>query len=269
MPGSELCSDEDRALRMLSKHLQKPGQSGFTCLRNSDEPPDLLIRWTNGHSWGVEVTRTYLRLPGHKRPATVSSMDVTEPLSTFGNKLGESTKGIRKRNYTLDLGPSTPDSLNLRPMKCDKRWKKDTEEAIQKHIRNDSTERLRRPGVWLKPGGRGNRWTVITHPGVQDINAAAATMIRHALRKKVEDLPRWNEKLVDRWLLLLNHYPLVPDASEIATTIARLIRNNADCTGFDGIFWNSGFDESLVSMPVPRVMHTERSNGECLEWREE
>ena len=104
--------------------------------------------------------------------------------------------------------------------------------------------------MWLKPSGSGNRWTVATYPGVQEIKLASLAMLKQALKEKAKALPRWNGNLARRWLLLLNHYPLVPDVRKLETVLKQLISRSADCSGFDGIFWNGCSDCSLVELEI-------------------
>lgn len=274
--GSGMMADEEFARRSLEAHLAEQGRSGFTCTVNLGDPPDLLVEWDDGSQWGVEVTRTYLqvadprglaapvcdrrfRAPG-RRPAvpgetsppqdTVSSASLIEPLRAFAERLGETTTSIRRRDYTLSLGPSPADSLRGRPTDFGKQWQADAKKAILKHIQDNRADILKRPGLWLKPGGQGRRWTIVASPGVHPIDTAVLAMLRRALAEKVEDLPRWNGHCARRWLVLLNQYPLVSNVSEVETTVAQLLRTNADCRGFDGIFWNEGSDRSFVSILI-------------------
>lgn len=273
--GSAAMTDEECASRLLAEHLAGSGRSGFTCIVNPCDPPDLLVAWDDGSQWGVEVTRTYLRVADPRSlaarprvtgmsparrpapsgdpspsPGTVSSANIIEPLRAFAEQLGKATTRLRRRDYTLCLGPSPADSLSGQPTDFGKEWQADAESAIWKHIRNNRTDILKSPGLWLKPGGPGRRWTIAASPGVHEINAAILGMLRPALAGKVEDLPRWKGHFTRRWLLLLNHYPLVSGASEVTTAVEQLIWSNADCRGFDGIFWNECSERSLVSIPV-------------------
>ena len=243
-------------------------------------PPDLLVTWSDGLPWGVEVTRTYLQVAapvgtgnpaqrcaaGQSRPSasmksasalkSLASAELIEPLRTFGEALGKETRHIRKRDYTLSLGPSPADALSGQPMDSGRHWRNDARMAILEHMRDDRTDTLKRPGVWLKPGDSGNRWTVAVHPGVKEIKVATCAMLERALREKADALPRWNGNFSRRWLLLLNHYPLVTDVSEVETAIWGLLRKNTDCHGFDGIFWNGCSDSSLVTIPISRRVST-------------
>ncbi len=275
--GSGVMTDEECACRLLAEHLAGHGQSRFRCTVNLCDPPDLVVTWDDGSQWGVEVTRTYLQVadprglaarrratgdsksPARRQAAsgktspsrdTVSSANIIEPLRAFAEQLGEATRNIRTRDYTLSLGPSPVDSLSGQPTDFGKQWQTDTKKAILKHIQDNRTDILKRPGVWLKPGGSGRRWTIAANPGVHEIEPAVLAMLRRTLGEKVEDLPDWNGHFARRWLLLLNHYPLVSNVSEVEFAVEQLIRTNADCRGFDGIFWNECSDCSLVSIPV-------------------
>lgn len=267
MPNTHVIPDEVYACRLLTEHFATRGQSGFRCERSSLDPPDLSIRWDDGSHWGVEVTRTYLQVAKPvptgdsaqqcttPSPKVMASAEFIEPLRTFGEALGQETTCIRKRDYTLCLGPSSADSLGLsaRPIDFGQQWKKDARTAIVEHLRNDRTETLRRPGVWLKPGGPGDRWTVAVHPGVKEIAVATCAMLERAVTEKAGALSRWNGNFAHQWLLLLNHYPLVSDVSEVETAIGTLLRKNPDCCGFDGVFWNAGLNSSLVAIASGRA----------------
>lgn len=288
--GSGAMTDEEGACRLLAEHLAGQGLSGSTCAVNPDKanPPDLLVTLDDGSQWGVEVTRTYLQVADprgfagqpratgiSKSPArrpvasgetprarvTVSSESITKPLFDFAKQLGEETKHIRKRDYTLSLGPSPADSLSGQPIDFGRLWKDKAREEIREHIQKDRTGILRKPpGVWLKPGDSGHRWTIAPSPGVHDAKVAVPAMLTRALRKKAEDLPRWNGHFARRWLLLLNRYPLVPTVSEVEAAVEQVLRTNEDCRGFDGIFWNEWSDSSLVLIPVS-AEHRASYNG--------
>ena len=263
MPKKHVIPDEEHACRLLTEHFATRGQFGVKCKQSSLDPPDLLVRWNDGSLWGVEVTRTYPQVAkptptGHSAkprttpsPKLIASAELIEPLRTWGKALGKETTCIRKRDYTLSLGPPPADSLGLsaRPINFDKRWKKDARTAIVEHLRNDRTETLRCPGVWLKPGDPGDRWTVLVHPGVKEIAASTCNMLRRAVTDKADALPRWHGNFARRWLLLLNHYPLVSDVNEVETVLGILLRRNPGRRGFDGIFWHGGVGSSLVAVP--------------------
>ena len=244
-------SDEEFACRLLIEHLTKEGKSGFRCEMNSNEPPDLLVTWNDGVQWGVEVTRTYLQVPSVNRARTSSSAGVSEPLLHFGEELGEATKEIRKRDYFLSLGPNPADSIEGRPTDFGRGWKRRSEEAIRRHIEEDRTDKLRCPGVSLKPGESGNRWTVVASAGVAESRSATLAMLGRALTEKVKTLPRWNGNFANRWLLLLNSYPLVDDVGEVEEALKQLIRSNPRLCGIDGVFWSGCSDRALVPIPVP------------------
>lgn len=125
--------------------------------------------------------------------------------------------------------------------------------AILEHLRNDSTDTLRLPGVWLTPGGQGDRWTVAVHPGVREISVATCAMLEGAMTKKAGTLPRWNGNFAQRWLLLLNHYPLVSDVNEVKVAIGTLLRKAPGRHRFDGVFWNAGSDSSLLAVASGRT----------------
>ena len=263
MPNTPCIPDEQYACRLLTEHFATRGLTGFRCEPSLLDPPDLAVKWDDGSHWGVEVTRTYLQVAKlaptgdsaqrctRPAPTLIASAEFIEPLRTFGEAIGQETARIRKRDYTLWLGPPPADSLGLsaRPIDFGKRWKKDARTAIVEHLRDDRAEPLKRPGMWLKPGGPGNRWTVAVQPGVKEIALATGAMLERAVTDKVGALPRWNGTFAGRWLLLLNHYPLASDVSDVETAIGTLLWKNPACSGLDGIFWHGGVGSALVAIP--------------------
>ena len=248
--GTQRVSDEVFSCRLLTEYLSNDGKSGFSCNVNSDDPPDLVVTWDDGSQWGVEVTRTYQQVPSSDGASAISSAGITEPLLAFGERLGTETANIRMRDYTLGLGPDPADVLRGRSMAFDTAWKRQTEQAIRQHIHADRTDVLRCPGVWFKPSGPGNRWTVTANPGVTEINPALHVTLERALKEKSKGLPRWKGHFVQRWLLLLNAYPLVDDVGEVQRTVMQLIRSNPNYCGFDGVFWSGDSDRSLFPIPI-------------------
>ena len=246
--SSAMVSDEEFSRRLLTDHLSNQGKSGFRCEVNSKDPPDLLVTWDDGSQWGVEVSRTYQQVATCGGTSEVSSAGITEPLHQFGEKLGEATTGIRKRDYTLALGPDPGDVLTGPSIVFDRAWKGKTEAAIRQHMNADRTDILRYSGVWLKPGGSGNRWTVMVNAGVAEMNSAISYMLARALDEKTKALPRWTDNVSERWLLLLNAYPLVDDAGEVKRAVKRFTRSNPNLCGFDGVFWSGYPNSALVAI---------------------
>ena len=245
--------DEEFARQLLTERLIEQGESGFECKVNSNDPPDLVVIWSNGIQWGVEVTRTYQQVAGSSATSAISSVGITEPLYRFGEKLGEATKSMRKRDYYLHLGPSPVDSLQGQSIVFDKDWKKKTEKAIRQHIVADRMDILRCAGVRFTPSNSGNPWKVTASSGVAEINTATLLdMLKRAMNEKVKALPRWNGNFVKRWLLLLNGYPLVNDVREVEKVLKQLILSNRCLLGFDGVFWSGCSDRALVPIPVRR-----------------
>ena len=248
--GTQKVSDEVFSCRFLAKYLSNQGKSGFSCNVNSDDPPDLVVTWDDGSQWGVEVTRTYQQVLSSVRASAISSAGITEPLLKFGERLRAETTNIRMRDYTLGLGPDPADVFGGQSMAFDTAWKRETERAIRQHINADRTDVLKCPGVWFKPGGPGRRWTVTANPGFTVMDSALHVMLERALEEKSKDLSRWKRHFVQRWLLLLNAYPLVDDAGEVQKTVEQLIRSNPNYCGFDGVFWSGYPDRSLFPIPI-------------------
>ena len=246
---TEAKPDEELALELLSDHLTMSGISGFQCAVHAEDPPDLVVNWNDGAQWGVEITRTYHQVASFDRKSLVSSEQTGAPLRKFAEQLGKKTKDIRKRGYTLSLnGPGQFSSWKSPVSK--KKWQDETEEAIWRHIVSEKSSILRGPGIWLKPGEPGNRWTITVSGGAAEIRMAIATMVQRALEDKTKDLPRWNGSFAERWLLLLNCYPLVEDFAQVEDTLHQLVRKHPELVEFNGIFWCSYSDRTLTPLSL-------------------
>ena len=216
---------------------------------NEDDPPDLVVTWENGEKWGVEVTRTYQQVPSFKGEEPVSSETITATLRKFAEKFGEKTADIRKCGYTLNLeGPGRFSSWKD-PVPIKKRLP-EIEKAILRHIDSEESSILRAPGVWLKPGEPGKRWTITVNSGVAEISSATNTMLWRALEDKTEDLPNWKGVFDKRWLLLLNYYHLVYDLVDVKNALRQLVRENQELAGFNGIFWSGYPDWTLTQISL-------------------
>ena len=243
-------TDEEFARELLCSHFDERGNSGFSCNVNSNDPPDLLVTWKNGAQWGVEVTRCYQQVLSGSRSDTISSASVTEPLRRFGEMIGEKTKHIRQRDYTIFLGPSPADSLSGQPVSFSNTWRKEVEQQVRKHIENDRPDRLYAPRLSLKPGNPGTRWTVLTSAGVANVESATYSMLQQAISDKTIQLPNWKGCFAKRWLLLLNSYPLVSDVSEVERILRKITVAHPDGCRFDGIYWGGYPDRALLSIPL-------------------
>ena len=110
--------DERFACGLLSDHLTMRGVSESQCTVIEDDPPDLVVTWENGAQWGVEVTRTYQQVESLGGGKPVSSAQTAATLRNFAEQLGEKTKDIRKRSYTVHLeGPDARGELPPQKMK--------------------------------------------------------------------------------------------------------------------------------------------------------
>ena len=238
--------DEELACSLLKEFLTDRGNKNFACKLNCVDPPDLIVMWSEGRQLGVEVVSTYLQVVGGGRNNIISSATLHESLRRFGEKIGEETKSIRRRDYTLSLGPSPSSSLEGRPNNFVKKWKKDTRNRIRDHIENDATSVLRCTGVWLKPGSLGSRWTVAVSAGVTNISSAIFCMLNQALTEKACDLPRWNGSFDSRWLLILNAHPFGYDHDEIQMALKQAICKNPGLPEFDAVLWSGVPNRALV-----------------------
>ena len=245
--GSGSISDEEFACRLLKHHLAKQAQSAFDCKVNQQDPPDLIVTWANGLQWGVEVIRAYHQVPGIIKGKPVSSAQNMALLRCFAKDLKESTKGIRKLEYSLFLEGAGPfSSWHRQPFK---KWKKENKPKIRKHIESGDASILKIPGVRLLPGKPGKRFSILPSGGIQETSSATKAMLKRALAK-AQDLPNWNGQFAKRWLLLLNCYPLVDDLDDVKDTLRQLVFANENLAGFDGVFWSGYLDPSLRQLKL-------------------
>ena len=239
-------ADEEFGRRLLIDHLENQGNSGFCYDINPNDPPDLIVTWKDGFQWGVEVTRCYQQVAISSRSNAMSSAGITEPLRRFGEEIGERTKNIRRRDYTISLGPDPIDSLSGQPSNFDRAWRKKVELQILRHITSGNNDILRDRGLWFKPGSLGTRWTVMVSGGVAEMESATSSMLQRALGDKEISLPNWKGSFSRRWLLLLNSYPLVNDVDEIKRTLWQIAEALPGDCRFDGVYWSGCVDRALI-----------------------
>jgi hypothetical protein len=246
-------SDERFALGLLIDHLTTHGEAGSQCKCNANDPPDLIITWKHDERWGVEVARAYQQVPQIGKAEVVSSESIVAFLRAFGNELGEETDDKRHRDYLLSLEGPGPFSSWKRSVSR-KRWKKETKVLIMNHIASGESRDLAFPGGVLIPGEAGKGWRVMIAGQVAEIGSATTGMLRRVLEDKTNDLQRWNGTFSQRWLLLLNCYPLAESAAEVEGTLRRLSCENAGPAGFDGIFWSGYPDRTLIPISLSKPL---------------
>jgi hypothetical protein len=242
-------SDESVALGLLKDHITARSEVGFSCDPNDNDPPDLIVTWEHGKRCGVEVSRTYQQVSQIGKPEVVSSASVVAFLQAFGNRLGKETEGRRHREYTLDLECPGPFSSWRRPVPKQE-WTEKVKDLVLRHIDAGESEDLCFPGGRLRPGVPGTPWRVSVAYPVAKLESATTQMLRRVLEDKANDLPRWNGTFFQRWLLLLNCYPLVDDAAKVEGALRRLVRENTALARFDGVFWSGYPDRALIPIPL-------------------
>lgn len=206
-----------------------------------NDPPDLLIQWPLNVNWGVEVTRLYHAAPtiGNEGRWDTSEA-IYRALERLGEEIEFKTRPIRDRGYTLSLHGPSPLFSSSHPSRSltFKEWKKKTTDAICEHIEHGTAGILKGFGFSLKPGEPGNRWTVSVSTGSHDVELALNEGLYRVFQNKEGSLDRWTVKCTQRWLLILNCYPIADDADAAAYICRHLDASTAQ--GFDGVFW-SGF----------------------------
>ena len=276
-------TDEEYACRLLKDHLTKQALSAFHCKVNQQDPPDLIVTWPNGLQWGVEVIRVYHQVPGiverarrfgrgtKKEPTllaieeqaeTVSSEQNIALLRSFAEDLKKSTENVRKLEYSFFLEGAGPFS-SWHKQHSFKKWKKENEPKIREHIESGDASILEIPGVRLKPGKPGKRFSILPSAGIHETSSAMRAMLKCAIEKKAKDLPSWNGLFAERWLLLLNYYPLVDDFYDVRDTLRKLVFANENLAGFDGVFWSGYVDRSLRQLKLDPSMKWPIECGDC------
>ena len=244
-------TDEEFACGVVIDYLTNQGESEFKCEVNTNDPPDLVITWNDGTQWGVEVTRTYQKVANGRNTRLIASAGMTEPLWRFVEELEEATRSARTRNYVLSVGPDPIDVFRGTVPAFDRQWRRRTGEKIRQHIAASKMDTLRCPGAYLRPGDPGSRWTPMISAGVAEIGSATETMLEAALVDKTTDLVTWHGNFVERWLLLLNCYPLANDQSEVRRVVSDLFGYNQHLCQFDGVYWSGYPDRRLVAIRRP------------------
>jgi hypothetical protein len=244
-------SDESFALELLKTHLTNEGKSGFHCEVNENDPPDIVITWQRGKRWGVEVTRTYQQVEQIGTLKTVSSEDVSARLQRFADELGEELKPILRQNYILALGGPGPFN-SWRTSVPFKQWKKETKDLVRKHVESNARGVLRFCGGTLRPSEQKKPWSVMIEYPATELASATTAMLWRALQDKAEDMPRWKGEFAQRWLLLLNFYPLVESTTKLEGTLRRLGRGLDDAHRPNGIFWSGVPHRALIRIPLAK-----------------
>lgn len=242
-------SDEQIASELLRDYLSQHFSGTPRCELTTKDPPDLVVTLASGVRWGVEVTRAYqrVRLPGKDKLGSTQALEAN--LERWAAEVGDRTIGIRKRSYDLHLGPGVlglwGDTADL----FDKKWKKEAEGAIREHIESGETEPLRRRGLTLRTIGTGTCWKFSVSPGgAAHVGSTTASALREALTKKVRMVPSWKGCFDQRWLLVLNKYPLAEDSNDVRFIVERLARHEPGMRRLEGILWSRTPSASLVSV---------------------
>lgn len=242
--------DERFSLGLLRDHLRQRFGDEPTCDVVSNDPPDLIATLANGERWGIEVTRAYqqVKLPGKDRMA--SSEALYSDLKRWADTIGTKTADMRVLGYSLFLGPGPLALAPDRSPRFDKKWKADSERAIFEHIESGNTNVLRSPGLWFKPGEPGQRWTVAVSPGGSaPISSVTTSMLHKTLVSKARMVPNWNGSFEQKWLLILNFYPLANDVSDVESIIEGLARSEHELLRFNGVLWYDRLCRNLVEIP--------------------
>ena len=75
-------------------------------------------------------------------------------------------------------------------------------------------------------------------------------MLWRAFRDKTDSLSRWNGDFDQRWLLLLNCYPLASDIDDMKEALCDFARWSEESVGFNGVFWSGYSDRTLIPIEL-------------------
>ena len=205
--------DEKYAASFLKSYLDHQGHCQTDCIINCKDPPDIIVHMAGGQRIGVEVTRACQRKirDDGRRISSVSRAENNEPLWRFSEELGEETKIThRRQDYVLYLeGPP--------PKVAWAKWRKKTRKCILDFVESGQTGVCKFPGGKIRARESQAGWRVmigqrpdshIIGGHSSDVNQNIRVMLRHSLRRKLADLPLWNEGFNISWLSLLNYIPL-------------------------------------------------------------
>ena len=83
---------------------------------------------------------------------------------------------------------------------------------------------------------------------VDELHSAIETMLRKALRHKVNRVKNWNGRFSECWILILNMYVLVGDPDEVREVLRDLVRSDPALAQIEGVFWSGYPDRSLIEI---------------------
>ena len=242
-------SDEEFACELLRHYLSMHFGGTSRCEPMTKDPPDLVATLVDGVRWGVEVTRAYQQvpLPGKEKLGSTEALMVN--LECWAAGVGDRTAGLRSRRYVLRLGPSVLSLWGDTADLFDKKWKKEAEKAIRSHVASGETKPLKRRGLSLRAIGEGTGWKCYVSPGGSaNIASTIDSMLSNALLPKARMVPNWKERFDQRWLLVLNNYPLADDINDVRSIVNGLARCDPEIRRFDGILWYGRPGSRLVSV---------------------
>ena len=84
--------------------------------------------------------------------------------------------------------------------------------------------------------------------GSAHIESTIASILGENLRKKAQMVPSWEECFDQRWLLVLNKYPLAEDIDDVRSIVEELARYEPEMRRLDGILWYGRPSTDLVSI---------------------
>ena len=245
----KLRPDEELARNLLCDYLEKRFGCKLAVDLNEMDPPDIVATISGNLRWGVEVTQAFQQVARFNQGEPRSSEATYADLNRWAARLGDRTKGSRRRDYFLYLGAGALALRQDRPRLFDQAWKRESEQAIWEHITTGRTSVLKCPGLWLKPMGSGNCWKVAISPGGSAcICSATTSMLERAVLPKAQMVPDWKVDVEQKWLLVLNKYPLADDVDQASSIARALAEVKPELRHFDGILWSGMADPALVAI---------------------
>jgi hypothetical protein len=239
--------DEEIARHLLQEHLRVLRADPVDVALNPTDPPDLIVTLTNGDRWGVEVTRSYQQVERMGMDKRVSVPTTTEFMRLRAEELDRDSRDIRKRDYVISLqGPGVFSTWD--PKDTASSWWKRTRPKLVKHIESGSSDKLRLPGVSLRPKGPGNVWSILLEHPIAELTPTIWEMVDTVVGTKGAALERWGGNYTSRRLLVLNAYVLADDATAIEAAVRDAIKSRAPEYRFDAVYWSGCRDREIMEI---------------------
>lgn len=235
---------------MLHAYLDENNIKRFNIARNKNDPPDLLISFEDGKSWGVEVTRLYqaalkFEAGDHPRRCHIANTEeIFHNLEELALEIKEQTESVRERGYTIFLEGRGAFSSYKRPVNW-KNHRRAIKAGVISHIHSGSDAKLRFEGGTLFPGEPGLRWTISVGNPIAEVDKTFVYDLTELATAKINNIHRWTPNLNEKWLLVFDCHGLA-DIESTKRNMPAIFKKNSDLCCLNGIFWAPFYNRKLV-----------------------